>query len=84
MNTKYTKYTKAQQVQQMYDDAQWDHISSDGCYSIAIAEAQHLGGKEIYNANDEQSSKSFAPTRTFEFDDSSIAQITYGGVYAVD
>ena len=81
MNTKYTKYTKAQQVQQMYDDAQWEHINSDGCYSIAIAEALALGGKEIYNANDEQSSKSFAPTVEFEFDDASIAQIEYGGVF---
>ena len=81
MNTKYTKYTKAEAVAQAYNDALWEHIHSEGCYSIAIAEALALGGKEIYNANDEQSSKSFAPTVEFEFDDASIAQIEYGGVF---
>ena len=79
-----TKYTKAQDVEQAYDAAQWDDIHSEGCYALAIAAAHELGGIEIYNSNDYDSSWSFAPTRTFEFDDSSTAQVTYGGVYVID
>ena len=80
-----TKYTKAMDVEQAYDTAAWDNNThSEGCYSLAIAAAHEFGGIEIYNSNDGNSTISFAPTRTFEFDDSSIAQITYGGVYAVD
>ena len=78
-----TKYTKAQDVEQTYDAAQWDNIS-EGCYSLAIAAAHEFGGIEIYNSNDGQSRGiSFAPTRTFEFDDSSSAQISYGGVFVI-
>ena len=78
-----TKYTKAQDVEQAYDAAQWDDIHSEGCYALAIAAAHEFGGIEIYNSNDYDSSWSFAPTRTFEFDDSSTAQITYGGVFVI-
>ena len=67
---------KAQQVKSAYYEASWDNISSEGCYSLAIAAAHEFGGVEIYNSNDGNSTISFAPTRTFEFDDSSIAQIT--------
>ena len=79
-------YTKAQEVKQAYDTAAWDdNIHSEGCYSLAIAAAHEFGGVEIYNSNDGQSRGiSFAPTRTFEFDDSSSAQISYGGVYVID
>ena len=35
------------------------------------------------NSNDYDSSRSFAPTRTFEFDDLSTAQVTYGGVWVL-
>ena len=77
-----TKYTKAQDVEQAYDAAQWDDIHSEGCYALAVAAAHELGGIEIYNSNEENSSWSFAPTRTFEFDDSSTAYVTYGGVFA--
>ena len=77
-------YTKAEEVEQAYDAAQWDNISSEGCYSLAIAAAHEFGGVETYNSNDGNSTISFAPTRTFEFDDSSSAQITYGGVYVID
>ena len=73
--------TKAQQVEMAYDDACWfANFSSEGCYIEAVDTALELGGIEIYNSNDYDSSWSFAPTRTFEFDDSSTAQVTYGGV----
>ena len=75
--------TKAMNVEQAYDDAAWGHnIHSEGCYALAVDAAQNLGGIEIYNSNDNNSSWSFAPTRTFEFDDLSTAQVTYGGVFA--
>ena len=88
MNTteiKVTEMNKAMDVAQAYDDVAWyDNISSEGCYSRAIAAAHELGGIEIYNSNDGQSSGiSFAPTCTFEFDDSSSAQVTYGGVFVI-
>ena len=80
-----TKYTKAQDVEQAYDAAQWDdNICSEGCYSLAIAAAHEFGGVEIYNSNDGNHTISFAPTRTFTFDDSSSAEIAYGGVYVID
>ena len=77
---------KAQQVEQAYDVAKWDNnSSSDACYSLAVAEAHQLGGIETYNSNDGKSRGiSFAPTLTFEFDDSSSVQVTYGGVYVID
>ena len=85
MNTNEIKrYTKAEDVAEAYDAAQWDNISSEGCYSLAIAAAHEFGGVEIYNSNDGNRTISFAPTRTFEFDDSSSAQVTYGGVYVID
>ena len=75
--------TKAMNVEQAYDDAAWGHnIHSEGCYALAVDAAHKLGGIEIYNSNDYDSSWSFAPTRTFEFDDSSTAEVTYGGVFA--
>ena len=86
MNTATIKnYTKAQDVEQAYDAAQWDdNICSEGCYSLAIAAAHEFGGVEIYNSNDGQSRGiSFAPTRTFTFDDESSAQISYGGVFVI-
>ena len=76
-------YTKAEDVKQAYDAAAWDdNIHSEGCYALAVAAAHELGGKESYNSNDGNSTISFAPTRTFEFDDLSTAQVTYGGVFA--
>ena len=78
-----SEYTKAMDVEQAYDAAQWDNISSEGCYSRAIAAAHEFGGVEVYNSNEGSSTISFAPTRTFEFDDSSSAQVTYGGVFVV-
>ena len=82
MNTIHV-YTKAQDVEQAYDDAQCDNISSEGCYSRAIAAAYELGGIEVANSNDGQSSISFAPTRTFEFNDGSSVYVSYGGVYVI-
>ena len=77
-------YTKAQEVEQVYDVAQWgDNIHSEGCYSLAIAAAHELGGIEVDNSNDGNSSKSFAPAITFEFDDSSSVYVSYGGVYVI-
>ena len=84
MNTeiKVTEMNKAEQVEQVYDCAAWDDgIHSEGCYSLAVEAAHELGGIEIYNSNDGNSTISFAPTRTFEFDDGSSAQVYYGGVF---
>ena len=75
--------TKASAVEQAYDVAAALNCSSEGCYSLAIAAAYKEGGIEIYNSNDGNSSKSFAPTITFKFDDLSTAQITYGGVFVI-
>ena len=73
---------KAEKVEQAYDDACWfENFSSEGCYREAVDTAHELGGIEIANSNDGSSSKSFAPTITFKFDDLSTAQVTYGGVW---
>ena len=72
---------KAEQVWRAYYDASYDNCHTEGCYSLAIAAAHELGGIETYNSNDGERTISFAPTRTFEFDDLSIAQVTYGGVF---
>ena len=83
MNTMHV-YTKAEDVAEAYDAAAFDNCHSEGCYSLAVAAAQFLGGLETYNSNDGQSSGiSFAPTRTFEFDDASSAQVCYGGVFVI-
>ena len=75
--------TKAMNVKQAYDVAAWEHNThSEGCYALAVDAAHSLGGIEIYNSNDNNSSWSFAPTRTFKFDDASTAYVTYGGVFA--
>ena len=74
-------YTKAQDVEQAYYAAKCNNIHSEGCYALAVDAAQNLGGIEIYNSNDGNSSWSFAPTRIFEFDDSSSAYVTVGGVF---
>ena len=75
--------TKAMNVEQAYDDAAWGHnIHSEGCYALAVDAAQNLGGIETSNTNDGNSTWSFAPTRTFEFDDLSTAYVTVGGVFA--
>ena len=87
MNTteiKVTEMNKAMDVAQAYDDAAWyDNISSEGCYSRAIAAAHELGGLEVANSNDGNHAISFAPTITFEFDDASSAYVSYGGVYVI-
>lgn len=72
--------TKAQEVEQAYDAAAYDNCSSEGCYRVAVATARVLGGIEIANSNDGNHTISFAPTRTFKFDDSSSAYVSYGGV----
>ena len=79
------KFSKAQDVKQAYYEAAWDnHTHSEGCYALAIAAAHELGGIEVYNSNDGNSTISFAPTRTFEFDDSSSAYVSYGGVFVIE
>ena len=75
---------KAEKVEQVYDDAMWDdNIHSEGCYALAISAAHELGGIEVANSNDGNSSKSLAPTKTFKFDDTSKVQIKYGGVFII-
>ena len=74
---------KAENVKQVHYDAKWvANFSNLRCYSEAVDTAYELGGIEIYNSNDGNSSWSFAPSRTFEFDDASRAHVTYSGVYA--
>ena len=74
--------TKAEQVRQDYYDVKWEKGShSEGCYALAVDAAQNLGGIETSNSNNGNSSISFEPTRTFEFNDMSSVTITYGGVY---
>lgn len=76
-------WTKAEYIEWAYDDAAYGDMPSEGCYALAVAAAHELGGIEVANSNDGNSSKSFAPTRTFEFDDASKVQITYGGVFII-
>ena len=76
-------WTKAEYIEWAYDDAAYNDMPSEGCYALAVAAAHELGGIEVANSNDGNSSKSLAPTRTFEFDDTSKAQITYGGVFII-
>ena len=73
--------TKAAKVAQAYDDASQDNIGNEGCYTLAVMTARKLGGVEVYNSNDNNSAISFAPSITFEFDDNSTAQVTFGGVF---
>ena len=76
---------KAMDVVQAYDDVCWfASFSSEGCYREAVDTAHELGGVETSNTNDGNSSWSFAPSRTFEFDDASSVQVTYGGVYVIE
>ena len=75
--------TKAEDVEQAYYDAAWGHnIHSEGCYALAVDAARNLGGIEIDNSNDGNSTKSFAPSITFVFDDSSSVYVTVSGVFA--
>ena len=79
-----TNFTKAMDVEQAYYAAAWDNnIHSEGCYALAVAAAHELGGIEVANSNDGNRAYSFAPTRTFEFDDSSSVYVSYGGVYVI-
>ena len=71
---------KAEQVKQAYYDAIWER--SAGCYALAVHAARELGGIETANSNDGNSSKSFAPSIVFEFDDASTVHVTYSAVYA--
>ena len=76
---------KAEKIEQVYDVAQWqDNTHSEGCYSLAVAAAHELGGVEVENANDGNRAVSFAPSRTFVFDDGSSAYIMCGGVYVIE
>ena len=76
-------WTKAEYIEWAYDDAAYDDMPSEGCYALAVAAAHEMGGIEVANSNDGNSSKSLAPTRTFKFDDKSKVQITYGGVFII-
>lgn len=77
--------SKAEKVEQAYDNACWfANFSSEGCYREAVDTAHKLGGIEIANSNDGQRTVSFAPTRTFKFDDASSAYVMYGGVYVIE
>ena len=80
------KLNKAETVEQAYYDAcsLVNFFRTEGCYREAIDTAHELGGIEIYNSNDYNSSISFAPIRTFQFDDLSRAQIEYDGVFIIE
>ena len=77
-------YTKAEQVHSVYYFDVWNNTSNEGCYALAVYTAIELGGVEVQNSNDGEGSKSFAPSRTFEFDDSSAVYVTYGGTYVIE
>ena len=75
---------KAEQVDNVYYTAAWDNNThSEGCYSLAVHAAWELGGVEVENS-DGDGSTSYAPSRTFVFDDGSSAYIMYGGVYVIE
>ena len=75
---------KAEQVDAVYYEAAWDNNThSEGCYALAVHTAWELGGVEVQNSNDDQRSISFAPSRTFEFDDSSSVYVSCGGTYVI-
>ena len=74
---------KAQLVEEAYDFAWNNNRSIEVCYAMAVHAARELGGVEIANSKDGNSSKGFAPTLTFEFDDSSSVYVSYGGVYVI-
>ena len=76
-------WTKAEYIEWAYDDAAYDDMPSEGCYALAVAAAHELGGIEVANSNDGNRAYSFAPTITFEFDDSSSVYVSYGGVYVI-
>ena len=76
---------KAEQVDNVYYTAAWDNNThSEGCYSLAVHAAWELGGVEVENSNDNQGSKSYAPSITFEFDDSSAVYVSCGGTYVIE
>ena len=73
---------KAEKVKTVYYRAAWDELlSSEGCYSLAIEAAHDLGGVETYNSNDGNKTYSFAPIRTFEFDDGTAVTVTCGSCF---
>ena len=72
--------TKAEQVAQTYDAALRENLYSKGCYELAIDAAGTLGGIEIDYSNMTESCTSKV---TFEFNDSSRAQVKYGGVLVI-
>ena len=78
-----SQLNKAQLVEEAYDFAWNNNRSIEVCYAMAVAAARELGGVEVANSNDGNSSKGFAPTLTFVFDDSTSVYIMYSGVYVV-
>ena len=78
-----SQLNKAQLVEEAYDFAWNNKRSTEFCYAMAVHAARELGGVELENSNDGNGSKSFAPTITFEFDDSSSVYVSYGGVYVI-
>ena len=82
---------KAQEVEQAYVEASWFwNSNSECCYRDAVYTAHELGGIEIANSNDGNTAHELggieianAPTRTFEFDDSSTVYVTYGGAFVI-
>ena len=77
-------YTKAVQVDAVYYEAALNNTIAEGCYALAVYTAWELGGIEVQNSNDGNSSKIFAPTRTFEFDDLSSVYVSYGGTCVIE
>ena len=76
---------KAEQVDSVYYTAAWDNNThSEGCYALAVHAAIELGGVEVDNSNNGEGSKSYAPSITFEFDDSSSVYVSCGGTYVIE
>ena len=78
-----SQLNKAQLVEEAYDFAWNNKRSTEFCYAMAVHAAWELGGVEVQNSND-NGSTSYAPSRTFEFDDSSSIYIMCGGTYVIE
>ena len=71
--------TKAMKVEEAYYNAAADKATLKSCHRHAVSTALNLGGIVIDNTDN--SVNDFAPIVTFEFNDASTAEVTYGGVF---
>jgi hypothetical protein len=70
----------AQKIFEFIYSLEMEDFYLDNGYYDAEALASEYNGLCIYEANEGQSSKSYAPTTEWEFEDGSILQIGYSGL----